>query len=87
MARSTRRTPTSAAAAVSTLAAICSHESYSHAVCIHSECEAGPKLEAGCSEIVTAVCEADAFCCDNQWDGLCVKEAVEMSAGQLACDG
>lgn len=45
--------------------------------CSHSLCSNGPDgtpLEAGCNPCVDAVCEADPYCCNNDWDGICVGE-------------
>jgi hypothetical protein len=45
--------------------------------CAHSECEAGGKLGATCSECAAHVCKRDSFCCSNDWDWICAKEAKE----------
>jgi hypothetical protein len=44
---------------------------------------AAPQVN-GCDPCVTQVCAADAFCCNNQWDGVCVNE-VETVCGQADC--
>lgn len=46
--------------------------------CEHSECNQGSALASGCSDCVTTVCNADSFCCDQGWDGLCVQQAEEL---------
>lgn len=38
----------------------------------------------GCDPCVTQVCAADPFCCNNQWDGICVNE-VETVCGLATC--
>jgi len=43
--------------------------------CSHDECSQGGPLEDGCSDCVTDVCNADAFCCNTDWDATCVGEA------------
>ncbi len=43
--------------------------------CVHSECKAGVKLVNSCSTCAKAICTADAFCCDTDWDAKCVNEA------------
>jgi hypothetical protein len=43
--------------------------------CPHSVCGQGSALAPGCNPCAAAVCEADSFCCTNQWDGLCADEA------------
>jgi hypothetical protein len=40
--------------------------------CDHDLCATGPKLSEACDPCVSAVCTADPFCCDGQWDGYCV---------------
>ncbi len=46
------------------------------AVCAHGECSLGGALLAECSLCATTVCQADAFCCESEWDVLCVERAV-----------
>ena len=43
--------------------------------CAHDACEVGAKLQADCSDCVSDVCAADAFCCDVTWDSICAQEA------------
>ena len=43
--------------------------------CLHDECTAGAALDAACSECATDICDADAFCCDTEWDAMCVNAA------------
>ena len=40
--------------------------------CAHDECVTGGALVSGCSGCVTAVCDADPYCCDVMWDAMCV---------------
>lgn len=45
--------------------------------CAHSPCQNGPNdtpLELGCNPCVDAICEADPYCCNTDWDGICVGE-------------
>jgi hypothetical protein len=50
--------------------------------CDHTVCTEGAALIAGCDDppvspsCVTAVCSYDSFCCNSEWDGLCVDEVV-----------
>lgn len=46
--------------------------------CTHSECELGGPLADGCSPCASDVCDDDAFCCNTDWDGLCVEMAQEL---------
>ena len=55
--------------------------------CIESICHAGPGCQveegpgcAGCG-CEACVCEADAFCCDTQWDDLCVGQCINDCGG------
>ena len=48
--------------------------------CTHSECSAGAALSDTCSACATAVCAADSYCCDTEWDTVCVDEAVAEAA-------
>lgn len=45
--------------------------------CAHSPCDAGAALEDGCDACVTLVCAADEFCCETDWDSLCVEAAEQ----------
>jgi len=45
--------------------------------CAHSECTAGPALDAGCSACANSVCTRDPFCCSGKWDWICAKEAKD----------
>jgi hypothetical protein len=60
---------------------ICHSDICVAAPCTHPECAVGSKLTNGCSTTVTAVCGRDPFCCDNQWDNVCVAEVASL-AGQ-----
>jgi hypothetical protein len=53
--------------------------------CEHQECTTGVKLEADCSPCAKAICEADAYCCDNEWDDICTG-AVASLCSQDACE-
>jgi hypothetical protein len=45
--------------------------------CAHSECTAGVALTSSCSACTAAICGADDFCCNTEWDSLCVDAANE----------
>jgi hypothetical protein len=51
--------------------------------CAHDECVSGPPLASGCSACATAICNADAFCCDTMWDSMCVDAAG--NSGSCSC--
>jgi hypothetical protein len=42
--------------------------------CSHDECTSGDALYSGCSDCVTAICDADPYCCNTEWDATCVGE-------------
>jgi hypothetical protein len=47
--------------------------------CAHEICEQGVKLDPTCSDACVAqVCGADAFCCNNEWDNLCVDQVKSV---------
>jgi hypothetical protein len=52
--------------------------------CAHSECDTGPPLDSTCSACAAAICAADSFCCDTDWDSLCV-DAAEADTTNCSC--
>ena len=46
--------------------------------CAHDFCDQGAALQNNCDPCVTQICQADPFCCDNQWDGLCVEQVFSV---------
>jgi hypothetical protein len=52
--------------------------------CSHSKCVAGSALSAACDTCVGRICAADPFCCDNQWDSICVGR-VASDCGLAVC--
>jgi hypothetical protein len=48
--------------------------------CAHNICEEGDKLDPSCGAdtCVAQICEADAFCCNNSWDNLCVDQVKSV---------
>jgi hypothetical protein len=57
-----------------------------NSTCAHGECSTGVALDASCSSCAAAVCAADSWCCDNEWDQLCVDQ-VATECGANACSG
>ena len=57
----------------------------------HDKCTTGaalidtPGCMAGSQGVISAVCAADPFCCNNSWDGICVGE-VYSDGNSKACD-
>ena len=44
--------------------------------CAHDECSTGAALDETCSSCTSAVCSADPFCCQTEWDDVCVGEVA-----------
>jgi subtilisin family serine protease len=40
--------------------------------CAHSLCQTGVRLTTGCHDCVSTICAADPFCCNTEWDAICV---------------
>lgn len=51
---------------------ICSNTAF------HDVCEAGGPLGLGCNACIDAVCTDDPYCCNTQWDSICVGEVTEF---------
>lgn len=72
-----------------------SHESIGVEDCSHDVCEVGPPLDATCDSCTELVCSGDTFCCEVEWDDVCVQQAelvcgVDCSGatcGDGTCDG
>ncbi len=47
-------------------------------VCAHAICEEGPKLDSICDPCVTQICAADSYCCNVEWDNICVEEVTSI---------
>jgi hypothetical protein len=54
--------------------------------CGHDLCLAGTKATSGCDSCATSICQADPFCCNNQWDAQCVQE-VNSICGRSCTPG
>ena len=42
--------------------------------CQHGLCDTGNVLNEKCDPCVASICAADPYCCQNDWDGVCVDE-------------
>jgi len=51
--------------------------------CAHDLCEAGEILDPACDDCVESVCAEDGFCCNTEWDDLCVSRAEDTCS--LSC--
>lgn len=54
------------------------HPACSGVCCAHSECTTGVKLTPSCSSCAATVCDLDDWCCNNEWDSVCVQKATEV---------
>ena len=48
------------------------------APCAHDICDTGPPLQANCEPCAGQICQVDPFCCDQQWDDLCVNQVFSV---------
>jgi hypothetical protein len=39
-------------------------------------CTQGGALDPSCDPCVDTICSVDPFCCDTEWDSLCVEEVA-----------
>jgi hypothetical protein len=53
--------------------------------CSHPICSSGGPLTSGCDPCATQICAADAYCCRQAWDNICVSEVATI-CGQ-SCGG
>jgi hypothetical protein len=49
--------------------------------CAHSLCVTGEALTPDCDPCVSQVCADDAFCCEQEWDALCVQKVTSICGG------
>jgi hypothetical protein len=49
--------------------------------CDHDACEVGGPLDGTCDACAADVCAADPYCCDTEWDSMCVSEADTYCGG------
>ena len=47
-------------------------------------CVAGPARQASCDTCTDLICDADAFCCNNEWDQVCVDTAKDIC--EVSCN-
>jgi len=52
--------------------------------CAHSICQNGAALPTDCNPCVAELCKVDDYCCNTDWDGLCIGE-VESICG-ITCN-
>jgi len=47
-------------------------------LCSHDKCVIGPPQSIGCDPCVDLICAADAYCCEVEWDSICVSEVSSI---------
>jgi hypothetical protein len=57
------------------------------APCAHEVCATGVALDLACDPCVQMVCNADPFCCSDQWDGQCIDQAENLCGAMCCGDG
>jgi hypothetical protein len=55
--------------------------------CSHGVCEQGPPLDETCDSCTANVCGVDPYCCDVQWDSICVDEAQQLCGATCGVSG
>ncbi|MBI4703298.1 MAG: lamin tail domain-containing protein [Deltaproteobacteria bacterium] len=45
--------------------------------CTHDVCDPGPALAPGCNSCTSAVCAEDPYCCQKEWDSMCIDEVLQ----------
>jgi hypothetical protein len=55
--------------------------------CTHNQCTAGEALDASCNSCTAAVCFADPYCCQTEWDSVCVGEVQTECGGDCGGGG
>jgi hypothetical protein len=73
------------AACVAAAAQICGIDCVPGGSCEHPLCEAGTPLDPTCDPCVAEVCGADGFCCEVEWDAVCVDLGEQLCG--IDCDG
>ena len=46
--------------------------------CAHATCTVGVPLDESCDPCVAQICAVDSFCCEHQWDSICVSEVASV---------
>jgi len=52
--------------------------------CTRGLCAVGPPLDPECDECTALICDIDSYCCDTEWDDICVGRA-RTDCGNLTC--
>ncbi|MFT3769918.1 MAG: hypothetical protein QM820_31195 [Minicystis sp.] len=55
--------------------------------CDHAVCAEGAALSASCDACTTKICQADSYCCSNEWDRQCVSEVKTICKQTCAGGG
>ncbi len=55
--------------------------------CEHDVCTKGVMMTDGCNKCVADVCANDSYCCDTEWDEVCVGETADYCSPNPMCSG
>jgi len=55
--------------------------------CDHEVCEIGGALASSCDACSADVCAVDPYCCDTEWDDVCVGEVEQYCSSSFSCAG
>jgi hypothetical protein len=53
--------------------------------CAHKICRSGAALDPSCDPCVNAVCKKDKYCCEVEWDSLCVGDTDTYCSASEQC--
>lgn len=56
------------------------------ASCDHDVCVSGGPLLSSCDSCTQKVCQADSYCCKNNWDSSCLKKVKDICKKTCPCD-
>src|SRR5262249_54436552 len=53
--------------------------------CEHGICTQGDGVDSSCDQCATSICNVDSYCCQYEWDSICVGEVSSVCG--LSCSG
>ncbi len=56
------------------------------AACNHDVCESGGPLLSSCNSCTQKICQADSYCCNNNWDSTCTAKVKTICKQSCPCD-
>ncbi len=52
--------------------------------CAHDVCDIGLALDAECDSCVAQICAFDSYCCNTQWDSICIGYVISICEGSCS---